>query len=170
VLDRFDLIVPVYLVVTMADRLPGFTDFWTGFSKPDDSTWGASFPADDDEVIHEPARAVGRQLDVLAQALHSRLIDRLPSEVDPARRVRVLRFPLEFRALTAPTAGLAGDLCRPGAAPERFVLRGVYFVSAGGATGGPLFLTDFFRSVVLPDRNLAAPAARAAAMMRAGSR
>jgi type VI secretion system protein ImpL len=161
VLDRFDLIVPVYLVVTMADRLPGFTDFWTGFSKPDDSTWGASFPADDDEVIHEPARAVGRQLDVLAQALHSRLIDRLPSEVDPARRVRVLRFPLEFRALTAPTAGLAGDLCRPGAAPERFVLRGVYFVSAGGATGGPLFLTDFFRSVVLPDRNLAAPAARA---------
>jgi type VI secretion system protein ImpL len=164
VLDRFDLIVPVYLVVTMADQLPGFAEFWTGFSKPDDSTWGASFASDDDDAIHEPTRAVEKQLEILAQALHSRLIDRLPTEVDPLRRLRVLRFPLEFRALSAPTASLAGDLCRPGAAPERFVLRGVYFVSAGlaaGPSGGPLFLTDFFRSVVLPDRNLAAPAARA---------
>jgi type VI secretion system protein ImpL len=164
VLDRFDLIVPVYLVVTMADRLPGFAEFWTGFSKPDDSTWGASFAPDDDEVIHEPARAVGKQLEILAQSLHSRLLDRLPTEVDPGRRIRVLRFPLEFRAVAAPTAAVAGELCRPGPAPERFVLRGVYFVSAGlsaGSHAAPLFLTDFFRSVVLPDRNLAAPAARA---------
>jgi type VI secretion system protein ImpL len=164
VLDRFDLIVPVYVVVTMADRIPGFAEFWAGFSKPDDSTWGASFASDDDHVVHEPAGAVGKELEVLAQALHARLIERLPSEVEPTRRVRVLRFPIEFRALGAPAAAIVGDLCRAGPAPERFVLRGVYFVSAGasaGTAGGPLFLTDFFRSVVLPDRNLAMPSARA---------
>ncbi|HTB72072.1 MAG TPA: type VI secretion protein IcmF/TssM N-terminal domain-containing protein, partial [Polyangiaceae bacterium] len=165
VLDRFDLIVPVYVVVTMADRIPGFAEFWSGFSKPDDSTWGASFDSDDDHVLYEAAGAVGKELEVLAQALHARLIERLPSEVEPTRRVRVLRFPSEFRALAAPTAAAVGDLCRSGPAPERFVLRGVYFVSAGASAGpsggGALFLTDFFRSVVLPDRNLAKPAARA---------
>jgi type VI secretion system protein ImpL len=93
VLDRFDLIVPVYVVVTMADRIPGFAEFWSGFSKPDDSTWGASFDSDDDHVLYEAAGAVGKELEVLAQALHARLIERLPSEVDPTRRVRVLRFP-----------------------------------------------------------------------------
>jgi type VI secretion system protein ImpL len=171
VLDRLDLVVPVYVVVTMADRLPGFTEFWTGFSKPDDSTWGASFASDDDNVFHEPARAVGKELEVLAQSLHPRLIERLPAEVEPSRRVRVLRFPLEFRALATPAAQLVGDLCRPGPAPERFVLRGVYFVSAAASKdvpGGPYFVTDFFRSVVLPDRNLATPAARA--LRKRGSR
>jgi type VI secretion system protein ImpL len=164
VLDRLDQVVPVYVVVTMADRLPGFAEFWAGFSRPDDSTWGASFAADDDEVIHEPARAVGKDLDQLARSLHSRLIERLPSEMEPARRLRILRFPLEFRALASPVTRLVGDLCRPGPAPERFVLRGVYFVSASPASdvpGGPHFLTDFFRSVVLADRNLATPSRRA---------
>jgi type VI secretion system protein ImpL len=163
-LDRFDLVVPVYVVVTMADRLPGFTEFWTGFARPDDSTWGASFASDDDRVIHEPAKAVGKELEGLAQSLHSRLIERLPGEFEPARRVRVLRFPLEFRALAAPVANLVGELCRPGPATESFVLRGVYFACAAApadAPGGPYFVTDLFRSVVLPDRNLASPSARA---------
>jgi type VI secretion system protein ImpL len=164
VLDRFDLIVPVYVVVTMADRLAGFAEFWAGFARPDDTTWGASFTSDDDRATHEPARAVGDEIEGLAQSLHSRLIERLPAEVEPARRVRVLRFPLEFRGLAAPAARVVGELCRPGAAPERFVLRGVYFLSAAAAKdapGGPYFMTDFFRSVVLPDRNLATPSARA---------
>ncbi len=164
VLDRFDLVVPVYVVVTMADRLAGFAEFWAGFTRPDDTTWGASFASDDDRAIHEPAKAVGDEIERLAQSLHARVIERLPAETEPARRVRVLRFPLEFRGLAAPAARLAGELCRPGAAPERFVLRGVYFLSAAApnvAPGGPYFVTDFFRSVVLPDRNLATPSARA---------
>ncbi len=163
VLDRFELIVPVYLVVTMADRLPGFTEFWSGFTRPDDSTWGASFASDDDMAVHEPARAVEKELETLAQSLHARLIDRLPNEDDPGKRVAVLRFPLEFRALALPASQLLAELCRPGAAPERFVLRGVYFISAPPAGGreSAHFLTDLFRSVVLPDRNLATPAARA---------
>lgn len=157
VLDELGVVLPVYVVLTKADLLPGFTEFWTGDSTAEDSTWGASFGVTDDTAVHEPAKAVQRELEQLAQALHARLLERLPQEGDPRRRVRVLRFPVEFRAIEAPLARFVEGLCRPGPAPERFVLRGVYLTSAGEAGSKGRFLTDLLRSVVLPDRNLSTP-------------
>ena len=154
VLDRFDLIVPVYVVVTMADRLPGFAEFWSGFSRPDDSTWGASFASDDDTRSTSRSRAVGKELETLAQSLHSEA-RRPPPERGrrPARRVGVLRFPLEFRAL----AGAAGA-ARRRAVPARVPPPSGSSCAASTSSAprppptrrGPHFLTDFFRSVVLP--------------------
>lgn len=177
VVERLDMIVPVYLVMTKADELPGFVEFWNGFSQPDEVTWGASFSVDDDRAVHEPGRAVDAELEVLARGLHQRLLERLPQETDPAGRVRVLRFPLEFRTLSSPLAQFATELCRPGPSPERFIFRGFYFVSASagsvaqpqrggrGAPPGqgakPYFLNDLFRSVILPDRDLGGRSAKA---------
>jgi type VI secretion system protein ImpL len=157
VVDRLETIVPVYLVFTMADRIPGFTEFWNGFPKPDDSTWGASFSPEDDRIASEPAKAVEREFALLGQALHARLIDQLPREADAARRVSVLRFPVEFQTLTSPVTRLVETLCRPGPALQNLVFRGFYFASAGPAPAAPrFFLTDLYRSVILPDRYLGA--------------
>jgi type VI secretion system protein ImpL len=179
VVERLEVALPVYLVVTKADALPGFAEFWENDPKADDSAWGASFAVDDEAAIREPARAVERELDVLAEALHARMLQRVAMESDGGRRVRVLRFPLELRAVTAPLARFVEALCRPGAAAERFFFRGFYLTSAG-AEGSPApqvdrrwagaqaprepklrghFLVDVLRSVVLPDRNLAVPTA-----------
>lgn len=176
VLERHQLVVPVYLVMTKSNELPGFVEFWNGFSQPDEVTWGASLSPDDDRVVHEPGRAVERELETLAHGLHQRAIDRLPDEADPSARLRVLRFPLEFRTLFAPITQFVTELCRPGPGAERFVFRGFYFVAVSAETalqateakrgdrrmppsppgrGKPYFLTDLFRSVVLPDRDLA---------------
>jgi|GEM_PF-7033554 type VI secretion system protein ImpL len=180
VVDRLETIVPVYVVSTLADRIAGFLEFWGGFPKPDDSTWGASFSPDDEPLGVQASKAVEREFDILAQPLRARLIDQLPLEGDPQRRVRLLRYPLEFRSLTSPVARLAETLCRPGPALQGPLFRGFYFVSAGapaalaahptataydGAPGNStqargrstprFFLTDLFRSVILPDRNLA---------------
>jgi type VI secretion system protein ImpL len=161
VLERLGTIVPVYLVLTKADLLPGFTEFWGQDPKREESAWGASFSVGDDTAIHEPGKAVHREFEVLADALHARLLERLPHEGDPQRRVRVLRFPLEFRAMEGPVQRFTEALCRPGPAPERFVLRGFYLTSQGEPRSKGYFLTDLLRSVVLPDRNLGAPTASA---------
>ncbi|HXX67373.1 MAG TPA: type VI secretion protein IcmF/TssM N-terminal domain-containing protein [Polyangiaceae bacterium] len=175
VLERHQWVVPAYLVVTKANELPGFGDFWSGFSQPDDVTWGASLSLDDDRAVHEPGRAVERELEILAQGLHQRVLERLPDESDPLARLRVLRFPLEFRSLLSPVTQFVTEVCRPGPGAERFVFRGFYFVAVSAETvpqateakrgdrrvpappgrGKPYFLTDLFRSVILPDHDLA---------------
>ena len=47
-LRTLGVILPVYVVVTMADLLPGFAEFWANDPKADDSAWGASFGREDD--------------------------------------------------------------------------------------------------------------------------
>lgn len=170
--DRLGLVVPVYLILTGADAIPGFVDFWADLPNPDDSAWGASFAIDDDRTRRAAAAAVRTELDVLAGALHARLFDRLAREADPERRARALGFPLAFRKLTTPVTQFLEELCRPGAASEHFLFRGFYFVSGApsqavgpsvsatrGAASRSYFLTDVLRSVILPDRHLAAPVA-----------
>ncbi len=163
-LDRIAMVLPVYLVLTKADCLTGFGEFWADDPNREEGTWGASFAIDDDRAAHQPAKAVEKEFAVLGDGLHARMIERLAIEVDPARRIRILRFPREVRALRAPLADFVEVLCRPGPALERFFLRGFYLTSAGspGIPGHSArdakgsFVVDVIRSVVLPDRNLAA--------------
>jgi type VI secretion system protein ImpL len=123
--------------------------------------------------------------------MHARLLERLPAERSPEGRARILQFPVELRALRAPLATFIEALCRPDAEGERPLLRGFYLTSgtqvcrpvdrviAGmqrgfdlqGSSGPPkaasgeeqsYFLSDVFRSVILPDQNLAARSAAGA--------
>ncbi len=171
-MDRIAMVLPVYVVLTKADVLPGFTEFWSNDPKRDEATWGASFATDDDRATNQPAKAVMREFAVLGESLHARALDRLPAETDPARRVRFLRFPKEVRTLVNPVSEFVDALCQPGATLERFLLRGFYLTSSGSAASGALartridskgsFFVDFVRSVLLPDRNLATVAGGAA--------
>jgi type VI secretion system protein ImpL len=184
VLHRLEIVLPVYLVLTKADLVAGFVEFWSDLAKPQRSqVWGASFNVGDPR-LEEPARAIEGELDDLATALHARVLQRLPQERSPERRARVMQFPLEFRALGTPLGQFVESLCRPGEDAERPLLRGFYLTS-GTQVGRPVdrvlsgmlrafdyrgempamtspqgeaqsyFLADVFRSVILPDRNLA---------------
>jgi type VI secretion system protein ImpL len=163
-LDRIAMVLPVYVVLTKADALTGFAEFWGDDPSREEGTWGASFAVDDDQAAHQPAKAIEKEFAVLGEGLHGRMIERLALEGDPARRIRVLRFPREVGALRAPLADFVEGLCQPGPALERFFLRGFYLTSAGsratpdlaGSDSKGSFVMDVLRSVVLPDRNLAA--------------
>ena len=184
VLHRLEVVLPIYLVLTKADLVAGFVEFWSDLAKPQRSqVWGASFNVGDPR-LEEPAHAIEAELDDLAAALHARVLQRLPQERSPDRRARIMQFPLEFRALRAPLGQFVEALCRPGEDAERPLFRGFYLTSGtqvgrpidrvlssmrrafdfrGDLSAGPLpegaaqsyFLADVFRSVILPDRNLA---------------
>ena len=66
------------------------------------------------ERLEEPGRAVEREFDLLVDAVHARLLERLPSERDANRRTRSMQFPLELRALRSPLSQFVEALCRPG--------------------------------------------------------
>jgi type VI secretion system protein ImpL len=168
-LERLEMVLPVYCIVTKADLLGGFVEFWSGLSRADlGAPWGASFQVGDPRLA-EPVRAIETEFDTLGNRVHARVLDRLPAERDPVRRAHTMRFPLEFRALGPKLARFVAALMRHDASRESFVFRGFYLASAqpqqisptpGEATS--YFLADLFRSVVLPDRGLGARSAAGA--------
>jgi type VI secretion system protein ImpL len=188
VLQRLEMVLPVYLLLTKADLVAGFVEFWSDLGKSQRSqVLGASFEVDDPRLA-EPGRAVEVEFNLLLDGLHARLLDRLPAERSPERRARILQFPVELRALRSPLATFIEALCRPDADGAKPLLRGFYLTS-GTQVGRPVerviagmrrgfdlqsasaspnaatgeeqsyFLSDVFRSVILPDRNLAARSA-----------
>ncbi|HEV3190336.1 MAG TPA: type VI secretion system membrane subunit TssM [Polyangiaceae bacterium] len=185
VLERLEMHLPVYLLLTKTDLVAGFVEFWSDLGKTQRSqVFGASFELDDPR-LEEPTRAVEAEFDVLLDGLHARMLDRLSAERSPERRARILQFPIELRALRAPLATFIEALCRPDADGERPILRGFYLTS-GTQVGRPVerviagmlrgfdlrggsaaprtaageehsyFVSDVFRTVILPDRDLAA--------------
>lgn len=123
---------PIYVLVTKADQLGGFNEFFERLSKEERAqVWGATLPL--------PAQPeAGRDdLDLLLQkeleALNRRLFDRLPDvllhELDPARRARAYALPQHFAGVLAPLREVLGEVF----AGKRFgpaaMLRGIYFTS-----------------------------------------
>jgi type VI secretion system protein ImpL len=137
VLERLEMVVPVYLLLTKADLIAGFIESMGDLTKPQRAQiWGASFEVNDPRLA-EPARAIEAEIDELGQRLHARLLDRLPAERHPGRRARILQFPLEFRALGAPLGQFVDALLRPRLDAVRPLFRGFYLTS-GTQVGRPV--------------------------------
>ncbi len=182
IMTRLEMVLPLYVLFTKADLIPGFVEFWEDLAKRErDQVWGATFPLDDDR-LEEPAAAFDAEFTRLVEVLHARLLQRLPRERMLVARAKILQFPIEFAALKAPLARFMEDFYRTNPYQEAPILRGFYFTS-GTQAGSPLqgvlsnmlagfnvrgaqgrdpqtktlsyFLTDVFKDVVFPDRNAA---------------
>ena len=197
-MSRLEMVLPVYCVVTKTDLVEGFAEFWSDLPPQERlGVWGASFAVGDPR-LREPARAIEAELEVLAERIHARVLDRIPVERDPAKRAQMMRFPLELRALGARMPVFFDALLRTDAGQEPFVFRGFYLTSATQAGqgawggGGPAraepqrrgtaqspaevksyFVAEVLRSVAVSDRGLgvwsgAGSRARVRRQLRAG--
>jgi type VI secretion system protein ImpL len=129
---------PIYLLVTKADLLAGFMEFFGGLGKEERmQVWGFSFPVAEDPAAPAPLARVGEELTALVKRLNDRLIDRMQQERDPQRRALIYSLPQQFAALREPLE----DLLQKVFASTRFeqvaLLRGVYLTS-GTQEGSPL--------------------------------
>ncbi|AZF05134.1 type VI secretion system membrane subunit TssM [Pseudomonas sp. R5-89-07] len=83
--------VPLYLVLTQADRLPGFIEYFDSPSGDDaDTVLGQPLDAD---AAGNDITQVRQVFEQLLQRLHSELIERLHQERDVERRGQMLDFP-----------------------------------------------------------------------------
>ncbi|KXF77942.1 type VI secretion protein IcmF [Paramesorhizobium deserti] len=123
--------VPVYLVLTKADLLTGFVEFFDGFSKSDrEQVWGMTFSL---EESHQAAALPERflaEFALLQERIHAMLLERLQQEPDIEARGRMFRFPAELVSLKEKLQEVLAVLCSGSTLVEAPLLRGIYLASA----------------------------------------
>lgn len=127
--------LPVYVLLTKCDLVPGFLDWFGGLPRADrEQAWGITFANGTTSEGRELADAFGRFADRFADSLAGRLHD----EQDPRRRARIYSLSSQLHALAEPLAMFARELridARPSSKSKvGIVLRGVYLTS--GTQGG----------------------------------
>src|SRR6266436_5092756 len=177
--------LPVYLLLTKCDLLPGFLGSFLAFEKRTrDQVWGRTFDFD----ASNKGRAADQfpaAFEQLVERLHENLIERMQGERDPQRRARIFAFPRQFVSLREPLDDLVRRVFGVGtssAADGAPCLRGVYFTSGtqegtpidrtlsalgrelglerqilppNQSTGKSFFLAGLLRDVVFPEAEIA---------------
>ena len=134
---RLGVRLPIYLLVTKADLLAGFMEFFGELDAEGRAqVWGATF--DHSELAPNFARRFEEEFERLERRLYAMLPARLQEERDLQRRAAIYRFPQQFRGsgpLVAAFLDAAfGSSNWTGEPP---LVRGVYFAS-GTQEGSPI--------------------------------
>jgi type VI protein secretion system component VasK len=124
--------LPVYLVVTMLDRLQGFSEYFDAQRDVFKEPWGYTVvPRNDDPDRRDAAL---ERYDAEMAALEKRLDEGLPAVLDGVAttrdRVEALRLPSQFRRLREPLRAFLETAFKPDSDDAGGYLRGVYFTSA----------------------------------------
>ncbi|MGE4481437.1 type VI secretion system membrane subunit TssM [Acidocella sp.] len=131
---RLDLKLPVYALLTKADLLAGFTEFFDDLDQEKRAqVWGATFPAQETN----PAQTFDGEFKLLVQRLNERLIDLLQRERSPDRRALIAGFPTQVASLETPLNEFLTEAFGGSALDPASYLRGVYFTS-GTQEGTPI--------------------------------
>ncbi|MFT8247009.1 type VI secretion system membrane subunit TssM [Roseomonas sp. BN140053] len=128
--------LPVYLLVTKADLLPGFVETFDDLDRNTrDQVWGFTFP-----VEEKPEGVVGRfagEFSALLGRLQERFLERMQAERGPAQRAAIAGFPTQVASLEQPLAAFAQSAFGGSRMDPAPFLRGVYFAS-GTQEGSPI--------------------------------
>nr|WP_314873990.1 type VI secretion system membrane subunit TssM [uncultured Pseudomonas sp.] len=162
--------VPVYLVLSKADKILGFDVFFDQLSREEsEQVLGASFGKGQKGT---DVAELNREFDDLLARLSSQVIMRMHQEHDAQRRGLILDFPMQLGSLGS-NLGMLVDAAFTGNRYQRASsLRGFYFTSAPhtsaagevDAQGQPLpvtqsgrtrFIYDLMTKVVFPEAALA---------------
>ncbi|MGK6316971.1 type VI secretion system membrane subunit TssM [Neorhizobium sp. DT-125] len=160
--------VPVYLVLTKADLLTGFVEFFDSFNKSDrEQVWGTTFGLEESyKAANLPERFM-EEFALLQERAGSMLIERLQQEPNSELRGRIFRFPAELASLKERLHEVLMELCSGSKLVEPPLLRGIYFASGTqteetiAASAAPrmrrsYFLSRLFKDVIFEEASLVA--------------
>lgn len=118
--------VPVYLVFTKCDAVPGFAQFFAHLSR-----------SEREQIFGCPARSSAMDSDMtlkefheLMQALNAQIITRIHQERDCLARAAMFRFPQELAAIGARIREFVFDAFGPSRYHRPVMFRGFFFSSA----------------------------------------
>uniref|UniRef100_UPI0039E5D6AF type VI secretion system membrane subunit TssM n=1 Tax=Phaeovulum sp. TaxID=2934796 RepID=UPI0039E5D6AF len=125
--EETGLKLPVYLMITKADLVPGFESFFGDLNAQGrEQVWGATLGTGD----RVDALTVEREMRVLQEALEERLVARIADDLPLETRAEIFRFPSQFAQLTAPLKVLIEAVFGESRYEESPWMRGLYFTSA----------------------------------------
>ncbi|MBL4829779.1 MAG: type VI secretion system membrane subunit TssM [Aliivibrio sp.] len=124
--EKLNSDVPVYLVLTKADKIAGFDSFFSHLSREEmDQVLGITF----NEGEGQQTEHVKQEFEQLLRRLNSQLLSRLHTERDVTRRADLLQFPRQLSAIVERLA----LFCELSFAETRYHtpthLRGLYITS-----------------------------------------
>ncbi len=161
--NELGLSLPVYVLVTKADLLAGFTEFFDVLDGEQRAqVWGTTFAHADGAKLRGPARPSAEVLAADLQALVERIqaitLDRLQQESAAARRSPIYHFAAQLDALLPALTAFADAALAHADEPPRQHLRGVY-LSSGTQEGNPIdrVLGAIARQHGVPERALVRP-------------
>ena len=190
VMNKLEMVVPVYVLFTKCDLLPGFVETFGDLGgKERGQIWGFTFPAS--KRIADPGSAFAERFAELASTVERRALRRMTEERRIEGRDKIYEFPQYFEPLKECLSIFVGELCAENIYNESPIMRGCYFTS-GTQEGRPIdrimsnmaqafgiqprmsytapqveaksyFLGDLFSKVIFPDKTLAS---RTAARIR----
>lgn len=132
--EKLQIQLPVYLMVTKADLVPGFEAFFADFTARDrEQVWGATLPTD----ARAEGTAIAREVRGLLSRLESRLSARMAEDAALPVRAEVFRFPAQVERLEAPLKLLVETVFGESRYEEAPWLRGFYLTSAA-QEGSPI--------------------------------
>lgn len=125
--QRFGVGVPVYVVVTRADRLVGFAETFAGLDKRERARpWGFVLERADgtvEDLVHEG-------LDTLATTLRARVVAALAAERRLEARAPIAELPAHFASIVEPLSTLLAQVFVASVYGETPSLRSVHLTSA----------------------------------------
>ena len=129
--------LPLYVLITKADLLPGFTEFFSNASREErEQVWGTTFAFDETRDANVLA-LFNERYAALEQRLNDRLVDQLQQERDPQKRAQMYVFPQHFSALREPLESFLTQVFAPSRFDAQPMVRGFYFTS-GTQEGSPI--------------------------------
>ncbi|MBU3031509.1 type VI secretion system membrane subunit TssM [Paracoccus marinaquae] len=125
--EQTGLKLPVYLMITKADLIPGFEEFFGDLnSREREQVWGATLGTAD----RVDGLTVEREMQGLQAALENRLVDRIADDLPLPQRAAIFRFPSQLDQLTGPLKVLIDAAFGESRYEESPWLRGIYLTSA----------------------------------------
>jgi len=188
VTKHLEMSVPVYVLFTKCDLLPGFVEMYSEMGKSErKSIWGFTLPVTGDYAGVDPTGTFCDQFDRLADRTEHRALKRMSEERRIESRGKVYEFPQHFEMLRDNLASFIGLVFTGNVYAETPMLRGCYFTS-GTQEGRPIdrlmgsmaqafgmqsalpgqaqvearsyFLGNLFNKVIFADRELARRSAK----------
>ncbi|HWI27269.1 MAG TPA: type VI secretion system protein [Stellaceae bacterium] len=178
--QRLGLQLPVYILVTKCDWIPGFQSFWREApAVRRDEIFGWSNARDIDAEV--TSAGFSQAFNGITDTLYRLHLDLAGKEAELADPEGALLFPAEFERLHEPLRLYCTSLFRQSVYHDAFFFRGLYFTGDGGPpprSGGlamsgahdriqptaqplrrwPLFARELFAKKILRERGLAAMA------------
>ncbi len=189
VMAKLEMVVPVYVLFTKLDLLPGFVELFGDLGNSERrQIWGFTAPV---SVRSDPAQMFVQNFDELSATIERRALRRMGDERRAETRDKVWEFPQYFEPMRDKLAAFVGELMADNVYAESPYMRGAYFTS-GTQEGRTIdrimnsmaaafgiqpkiayttpqiepksyFLGELFEKVIFPDKQIAA---RSAAKLR----
>ncbi|WP_372574349.1 type VI secretion system membrane subunit TssM [Ruegeria jejuensis] len=129
--DTLKARVPVYIVLTKADRLNGFATFFEDLGgQSREQVWGMTFDFEKAERDGDLPEMFSHEYSALQDRLNGLLLERLQQETDIDRRGAIFRFPAQIAALHDSLREIVEELASGTATVSAPLIRGLYFASA----------------------------------------